>query len=77
MTNLLALRFYERVRKQYQLRAEKRGVLTFGPVELRAGDLFGFRRQERVLEQTRRDRRLPAGRAGHCAGPASQLPLWR
>jgi uncharacterized protein (DUF58 family) len=51
LTNLLALRFYERVRKQYHLRAAKRGVLVFGPVRLRAGDLFGFRRQERWLEQ--------------------------
>lgn len=51
LTNLLALRFYERVRKRYHLRAEKRGVLAFGPVELRAGDLFGFRRQEHVIER--------------------------
>lgn len=51
LTNLLALRFYERVRKQYQLQAVKRGVLEFGPVELYAGDLFGFRRQERLIEQ--------------------------
>ena len=52
LTNLLALRFYERVRKQYQMRAGKRGVLAFGPVKLHAGDLFGFGRQERVIEQT-------------------------
>lgn len=51
LTNLLALRFYERVRKQYQLQAVKRGVLEFGPVELYAGDLFGFRRQECIIEQ--------------------------
>ena len=38
LTNLLALRFYERVRKQYHLVALKRGVLLFGPVRLRAGD---------------------------------------
>jgi uncharacterized protein (DUF58 family) len=51
LTNLLALRFYERVRKQYQVRAIKRGVLEFGPVTLHAGDLFGFRQQERVVGQ--------------------------
>ncbi len=51
LTNLLALRFYERVRKQYQVRALRRGVLEFGPVTLHAGDLFGFRQQERVLRQ--------------------------
>ena len=52
LTNLLALQFYERVRKQYHLRAEKRGLLAFGPVKLHAGDLFGFRRQERLMEKT-------------------------
>lgn len=50
LTNLLALRFYERVRKQYHLRALKRGVMAFGPVRLRAGDLFGFRQQDRRLD---------------------------
>jgi len=39
------------VRKQYHLRALKRGVLLFGPVRLRAGDLFGFRQQDRWLDQ--------------------------
>lgn len=51
LTNLLALRFYERVRKHYHLTAAKRGVLAFGPVLLRSGDLFGFRQQQRVDEQ--------------------------
>lgn len=50
LTNLLALRFYERVRKQYHLPRNRRGVQAFGPVPLRAGDLFGFRRQERWLD---------------------------
>jgi uncharacterized protein (DUF58 family) len=39
------------VRKLYHLRALKRGVLLFGPVRLRAGDLFGLRQQDRWLEQ--------------------------
>lgn len=51
LTNLLALHFYERVRKHYQLQAAHRGVLTFGPVELQGSDLFGFRRQERLVAQ--------------------------
>ena len=51
LTNLLPLRFYERVYRHYHLRAAKRGVLAFGPVRLLAGDLFGLRRQERWLEQ--------------------------
>jgi uncharacterized protein (DUF58 family) len=51
LTNMLSLRFYERVRKQYRLQATKRGAFMLGPVELQSGDLFGLRRHERVLEQ--------------------------
>ncbi len=51
LTNTLSLRFYERVRKQYHLKAAKRGAFTLGPVALQSGDLFGLRRHERVLEQ--------------------------
>jgi uncharacterized protein (DUF58 family) len=49
--NMVSLRFYERVRKQYRLRAEHRGALEFGPCELRAGDIFGFREQHMVLAE--------------------------
>lgn len=49
LVNFLALRYYERVRKQYHLRAARRGVFDFGPVTLQAGDLFGFQRQLTVL----------------------------
>jgi uncharacterized protein (DUF58 family) len=51
LANTLALRFYERVRKQYRFRAARRGVFTLGPVVLASGDLFGLRRHERTLEQ--------------------------
>ena len=51
LTNTLSLRFYERVRKQYHLKAAKRGAFILGPVKLQSGDLFGLRRHERVLEQ--------------------------
>lgn len=46
--NMVSLWFYERVRKQYRLRADHRGALEFGPAELQSGDMFGFRQQ--VLE---------------------------
>ena len=51
LTNTLSLRFYERVRKRYHLKAAKRGAFALGPVELQSGDLFGLRRHQRVLEQ--------------------------
>jgi uncharacterized protein (DUF58 family) len=44
--NMTSLRFYERVRKQHRVRAGHRGALEFGPVALRAGDLFGFRSRQ-------------------------------
>jgi len=47
LANLISLRFYERVRKHYRLRAMQRGALEFGPVELRSGDMFGFKYQEK------------------------------
>jgi uncharacterized protein (DUF58 family) len=47
--NMVSLWLYERVRKQYRLRADQRGVLEFGPAELRSGDLFGFRQQYQEL----------------------------
>ena len=47
LPNLVSLRFYERVRKHYRLRAMQRGAIEFGPVELSSGDMFGFKYQER------------------------------
>jgi uncharacterized protein (DUF58 family) len=50
LTNTVSLRFYERVRKQYRVRADRRGAFVLGSVELQSGDLFGLRRHTRVLE---------------------------
>jgi uncharacterized protein (DUF58 family) len=49
LTNLLSLRWYERVRRRYRLTAERRGAYEFGPALLSSGDIFGF--QTRVREQ--------------------------
>lgn len=49
LTNLISLRFYERVRKRYHLHAMQRGAFEFGPAELRSGDMFGFKYQEKVI----------------------------
>ncbi|MHB0875423.1 MAG: DUF58 domain-containing protein [Anaerolineae bacterium] len=45
LTNFLAMRWYERVRRTYRVRGDRRGVYLFGPAEVYAGDLFGFRRR--------------------------------
>ena len=50
LRNTLSLRWYERVTRRYRLRATHRGVYKLGPVTLRAGDLFGFERQHRTLD---------------------------
>jgi uncharacterized protein (DUF58 family) len=42
LTNLLSLRWYERVRRRYRLTASRRGAFEFGPVQLSSGDIFGF-----------------------------------
>ena len=43
LTNMLSLRWYERVRRRYRLTAQRRGAFEFGPVLLSSGDIFGFR----------------------------------
>ncbi len=43
LTNILSMRWYERVRRHYWLVARRRGAFDFGPVTLSSGDLFGFR----------------------------------
>jgi uncharacterized protein (DUF58 family) len=42
LTNLLSLRWYERVRRRYRITAEHRGAFEFGPALLSSGDIFGF-----------------------------------
>jgi uncharacterized protein (DUF58 family) len=51
LVNLLSLRFYERVRKRYHLRAQHRGALEFGPAELTSGDMFGLKTQQRLVQE--------------------------
>ena len=46
LTNLFSLGWYHRVRRRYRLRCEQRGYFTFGPTQIRSGDLFGFSQQQ-------------------------------
>jgi uncharacterized protein (DUF58 family) len=49
LQQILSLRWYERVIRRYRLRCSVRGEQTFGPVELRSGDLFGLARRRFTL----------------------------
>jgi uncharacterized protein (DUF58 family) len=46
LSNLLTLRWYERVTRRYTVRCTARGEHTFGPARLRTGDIFGFVERE-------------------------------
>jgi uncharacterized protein (DUF58 family) len=49
LTDMLALRWYERVRRTYRIRGDNRGMYQFGPVSMSSGDLFGFGRKSAEL----------------------------
>lgn len=51
LLTMVALRWYERLRRTHRIQGRKRGVYTFGPAQLSSGDVFGFRRQYRDDEQ--------------------------
>ncbi len=47
LLTLVALRWYERLRRTHRVQGTHRGVFSFGPAQLSSGDVFGFRRQSR------------------------------
>ena len=54
LTNLLALRPYEQVRRHYRLLCTTRGEHAFGPLVVRSGDVFGLAEREETDEATER-----------------------
>jgi uncharacterized protein (DUF58 family) len=54
LTDMLAMRWYERVQRIYRIRSEVRGVYTFGPATLTSGDIFGFGQRSEDVEETDR-----------------------
>ncbi|MCL4369290.1 MAG: DUF58 domain-containing protein [Chloroflexi bacterium] len=50
LTNLLALRWYERVRRRHRLQCTARGHFLLGPVHMRSGDIFGLAMNEKEWE---------------------------
>jgi uncharacterized protein (DUF58 family) len=52
LSELYALRWYERVNRRYRLKPHRRGFYAFGPVQLRSGDFFGlFERRQALLRK--------------------------
>ncbi|MFZ5919093.1 MAG: DUF58 domain-containing protein [Chloroflexota bacterium] len=51
LSNLFALRWYERVGRTYRLRPHRRGFYTFGPVRLQSGDFFGLFTRRETLQK--------------------------
>ena len=52
LTNLLSLRWYERVTRRYRLVGVRRGAWRLGPVELSSGDIFGFTVRRETMPDT-------------------------
>lgn len=50
LTNLLSVRWYERVRRHYRMTADRRGVFDFGPAAVSSGDIFGFRTRRQEID---------------------------
>ncbi|MDP6101881.1 MAG: DUF58 domain-containing protein [Dehalococcoidia bacterium] len=42
LSNLFSLGWYHRITRRYSVQCLKRGYFTFGPANIRSGDLFGF-----------------------------------
>jgi uncharacterized protein (DUF58 family) len=51
LTNLVSLKWYERVTREYRIRGAQRGRYAFGPAEIVSGDIFGARQQRRPQDQ--------------------------
>jgi uncharacterized protein (DUF58 family) len=56
LMNAYSLRWYERVRRRYELKAERRGVYELGPTNLMSGDPFSL--FDRVYKNTDRSQYL-------------------
>jgi len=50
LTDVLSMRWYERVQRTYRIQSQKRGVYAFGPADITSGDIFGFGQQHAELE---------------------------
>jgi len=52
LDSVVSLRWYERVTRTHRIRGDQRGYFRFGPAEISSGDMFGFRRRQRIDDDT-------------------------
>lgn len=50
LTNIFPIGMYHRVTRRFPMKCQQRGAFVFGPTRLRSGDLFGFFRKEKTIE---------------------------
>ena len=50
LINTYSLRWYEKIRRRYPVKADHRGLYDLGPVLISSGDLFGFRVRRKEIE---------------------------
>ena len=51
LSNLVSLGWYRRLIRRFPMKCQHRGVFTFGPTTVHAGDLFGFFRKEMTVDR--------------------------
>jgi uncharacterized protein (DUF58 family) len=51
LANMYSLRWYEKVRRRYRVRGERRGVYDIGPAQITSGDLFGFQLRRTLVPE--------------------------
>ena len=51
LTNIFPINVYHRIKRRFPIRCQHRGSFVFGPTRLNSGDLFGFFRKQKTIEQ--------------------------
>jgi uncharacterized protein (DUF58 family) len=50
LNNIFPMAMYQRVKRRFPMRCEQRGAYVFGPTIIRSGDLFGFFRRDKHID---------------------------
>jgi uncharacterized protein (DUF58 family) len=51
LRNIFPINMYHRVKRRFPIRCSQRGAFIFGPTSISSGDLFGFFRREKKIDQ--------------------------
>jgi uncharacterized protein (DUF58 family) len=51
LTNIFPINMYHRIKRRFPMRCQHRGSFVFGPTRIHSGDLFGFFRKEKTIDQ--------------------------